>query len=58
MKKIKICPKCGSIDITIPPSGMDFRMSMPDYCKKCRNRGIFPEVDIKKIKEFRKNIKK
>jgi len=57
MNYIKICPKCGSTDITVPPAGMDIRMTMPDYCKKCGNRGVFPEVEKDKVEEFRKKIK-
>jgi len=57
-KFIKICPKCGSIDITIPPAGMDFGMAISDYCSDCKNRGIFPEIEISKIKNFKKNLQK
>lgn len=58
MKYIKICLKCGSTDITIPPAGLDLRMTMPDYCKKCGNRGIFPEIEKDNVEEFRKKIKR
>lgn len=58
MKYLKICPKCGSIDIKIPPAALDFRLTIPDYCTKCKNRGIFPEVEITQISKFKKNLKK
>jgi len=54
MKYIKICPKCKSTDITIPPAGLDLKMSMPDYCKKCGNIGVFPEIEVKKSKNDKK----
>lgn len=55
-KFIKICPTCGSTNITIPPAGMDLKMSMPDFCKDCDNLGIFPEIEINKIEEFRTKL--
>ena len=57
-KFIKICPQCGGINITIPPAGMDIRMTIPDYCSDCKNMGIFPEIEISKIKEFKKGLQK
>ncbi|MBU1203447.1 MAG: hypothetical protein KKG60_00055 [Nanoarchaeota archaeon] len=57
MKETKICPTCGSTDITIPPTGMDLKMSFPDYCKDCKNRGFFPIINISKINQFRKRLK-
>ncbi|MBN2422428.1 hypothetical protein JXB41_04330 [Candidatus Woesearchaeota archaeon] len=55
---VKICPKCGSTNNTIPPAGRDIHMTMPDYCKNCENRGLFPEIEKSKIPEFRKELKK
>ncbi len=55
--RVKICPKCGSTDITIPPAGLDIKMTMPDYCKKCELRGIFPEMEADKVGDFRKRLK-
>ena len=57
-KFVKICPNCGSVDITIPPAGLDLRMSLPDYCSDCSNIGIFPEIKISEIKSFKDNLKK
>ncbi len=57
-KFIKICPKCGSTNITIPPTGRDIIMTITDYCRDCRNMGIFPEVDIAEIKDFKKKLKR
>jgi hypothetical protein len=51
---VKVCPQCGSADITIPPAGLDLKMAVPDYCRKCKNRGIFPEVDDPEI--FKKEM--
>jgi len=56
-KFIKICPQCGSINITIPPAGLDIKMIFPDYCRDCNNRGLFPEINIEDIDSFRKALK-
>lgn len=58
MKYIKICPQCGSTNITIPQAGMDLRLTIKDKCNDCGNIGNFPEVEKEKIKEFKKSIKK
>lgn len=55
---IKICPQCGGTDIKIPKAGMDLRMTIRDMCQRCGNIGNFPEVEIDKIQQFRKNLKK
>lgn len=55
--KIKICPKCGSTNIKIPPAGLDIKMTIQDYCVNCNYRGIFPLIDKKDIKKFEKKIK-
>ena len=57
MRYVKICPKCGSIDITIPNAGLDFKMTIKDKCSACSFRGNFPEVEVNQIEEFRKKIK-
>ena len=55
---MKICPKCGSTNIGIPPAGMDVRMTFKDYCRDCSNFGMFPEVAEEDIEDFRKKLKK
>ncbi|MEA3378167.1 MAG: hypothetical protein U9Q69_00860 [Nanoarchaeota archaeon] len=60
MKKerfVKICPKCGSTNITIPPGGTDIHLAPPDYCQECENRGIFPEVKKTQVEKFKKLLK-
>jgi len=63
-KYVKICPKCGSTDITnvqanvglsMSPSFLDF---MKYRCKKCNYIGQMPEVKVEEVEEFRKKIKK
>ena len=56
-KYIKICPNCGSTETSIPPAGLDVKMTIRDYCRDCRKFGTFPEVTISKIAEFRKKLK-
>jgi len=53
---VKICPQCGNTDIMIPPAGQDIEMSVQDYCKVCKAKGIFPEVKVSKVAEFQKAI--
>ena len=55
-KYIKICPFCGSTETSIPPAGLDVKMTIRDYCRDCRKFGTFPEVAISKIAEFRKKL--
>ena len=57
MKHFKICPRCGSLNIGVPKRGFDL-VSMQDFCKDCGFIANFPEVEIEKIEEFRKEIKK
>jgi len=57
-KYVKICPKCGSTNIRIPPAGMDVKMTIRDYCEDCGNRGNFPEIKEFEIKKFRKELGK
>jgi len=56
-KFIKICPKCGSINITIPPAGLGLKISQLDYCKDCKNQDIFPEIEEDKVEYFKKVLK-
>jgi hypothetical protein len=53
MNSIKICPMCGSIDIGIPPAGLDLRLTFPDFCRECCNRGNFPEIEPDLVEDFR-----
>jgi len=53
---MKICPKCGSVEIKMPHSGLDIKMTLRDECLECGFIGNFPDVD--NIKDFRKRIKK
>lgn len=56
-KYLKICPNCGSMNIKMPPAGMDIKMTIKDYCEDCQNMGIFPEIEESGIEEFRKKLK-
>ena len=59
-KRIKICPKCGSINIELERISKSLiGITPPTYrCKKCGlTQKIFPEIEIGKIEEFRKKIK-
>ena len=57
-KYVKICPHCGSTETSIPPAGLDVKMTIRDYCRDCRKFGTFPEVALSKVEEFRKKLKK
>ena len=61
MKKeqfIKICPKCGSMDLPIRADFFQMLMPTPEKCGKCSYSGLFPEIEINEIETFRKNLKK
>lgn len=55
---IKICPKCGNIDLPIKTNFAEMLMPAPEKCKKCGYNGLFPEIDINEIESFWKNLKK
>ncbi|MEK6828181.1 MAG: hypothetical protein AABX78_02420 [Nanoarchaeota archaeon] len=54
----KICPKCGSIDLPIHTNFVEMLMPTPEKCRKCGYAGLFPEIGINEIEEFRKEIKR
>lgn len=61
MTYVKICPKCGSINIG---TGSRSYSGPRDFCKDCgfpdneaTNFSNFPEIEINKVKEFQKEIK-
>lgn len=54
----KICPKCGNIDLPIRTQFVDILAPMPEKCMKCSYTGLFPEIDINEIENFRKTINK
>ncbi len=53
----KICPKCGNIDLPITTSFAQILAPTPEKCNKCRYTGLFPEIEIKEIEDFRKSLK-
>ena len=55
---VKICPQCGSTDITIPPGGMDILMTKTDFCNECGNQGMFPEVPAENASTFKEELEK
>ena len=55
---IKICPKCGSIDLPARTNFAEMLAPTPEKCKKCSYAGLFPEIDINEIENFRKSLKK
>jgi len=56
MKYVKVCTKCGSIDIGVQKRGLDM-LNMESKCRDCGKVAVFPEVDIDKVAEFRKQLK-
>ena len=59
-KYIKICPKCGSIDIKEEldnPAKVRLGAPLDLICQSCGFKAkIFPEIKEDEIKEFRNNI--
>ena len=54
---VKICPKCGSIDLPVKTNFVELLMPTPEKCRKCSYNGLFPEIDINEIENFRKKLK-
>ena len=54
----KICPKCGSIDLPLRTNFVEMLAPTPEKCSKCGYGGLFPEIEINEIEDFRKEIKK
>lgn len=52
---IKICPKCGDI-LPIITEFIQILAPMPEKCK-CGYTGLFPEIEIDEVEEFKKKLK-
>lgn len=66
-RKVRICPACGSVNIGTDAS--DFHVT--DFCQECGlgnmriskvhewwGVGAFPEIDVRKVEEFREMLRK
>lgn len=57
-KYVKICPKCGSIEInTYTKWGSIYGEALIEHCEKCNYSGFIPEVNEAKIIYFRRELK-
>ncbi len=62
---VKICRKCGSLDIESPDAFITVMYMFPaslrgvhkDTCKDCGYQGIIPEIEKSKIEDFKKERK-
>ena len=54
---VKICPKCGNINLPSRTSFTDMLMPTQEKCNKCNYAGLFPEININDIEDFRKSLK-
>ena len=57
MKKenfVRICPKCGSINLIVDYPNITTPMMIGSKCQDCGYSGVCPEVEISNIKEFKK----
>lgn len=61
-EKTRICPKCGSVDVSFDFSnsaGIAYGTPGKYKCGKCGfSAMIFPEIDKEETEEFRKQMKK
>lgn len=55
---IKICPKCGSVDLPIKTNFFEMLMPTPEKCGKCGYAGLFPEIEVGEVENFRKSMEK
>ncbi|HLG24618.1 MAG TPA: hypothetical protein VI564_06850 [Candidatus Nanoarchaeia archaeon] len=53
----KICPKCANIDFQVQLGFAQMLAPSSETCNKCNYTGLFPEIDIKEIENFRKELK-
>ena len=57
---VKICPKCGSTNVSTEfsnPANVAYGNALNYFCNKCDYVAkIFPEVKTKDINKFRKNL--
>ena len=56
-KFIKICPKCGSIEMPVMEGFAQMLAPTPQMCSKCGYTGLFPEIDINEIEKFQNKLK-
>jgi hypothetical protein len=59
---VKICPKCGSTNIKpFTKMGLSEGEMFIDHCKNCYYGmpfgGLFPEIDVARVKDFQEEIK-
>ena len=63
-KYLRICPKCGSANVTLDSSNiggwaLGTFSSVKYICKKCGFINIvFPEIEIGNVEDFRKKLKR
>lgn len=60
MGTVKICPNCGSTNVSLTSETNRFESMNKDlhyYCSDCNFEGLMPEVEKGDIKEFRKKLK-
>ena len=53
---IKVCPKCGSIDLPLRTGFIEMLAPTSEECGKCDYKGLFPEIEINEIENFRKEL--
>jgi len=57
--KVKICPRCGSTNITLL-GGFAWQQSMgitTEKCRDCNYDGFMPEVEKSELNKFKKKLK-
>jgi len=56
MRTVKLCTRCGSVDVQLPKRGIDL-LNLEMVCNECGKKGVFPHVELDKVEEFRKHNK-
>lgn len=55
---IKVCPKCGSTNLAIPPAKIAMGKKQRDICRDCNNMGHFPEKVVTEVASFQRKMRR
>lgn len=57
-RRLKVCPKCGSTNVTSLTLRSILTEASKALCNDCNYEGIMPEIKKSKLNKFKKTLKK